>query len=156
MPVETPTRIVGRGETARYLDASELHDIVREGIETGGFAGKRVLCLVPDGTRTMPMPLMYSLFQELLRPHVPALDFLVALGTHAPMSDEHLSQMIGQPVIDGACGQSRIYNHRWDLRESFTRLGVIPAADIGKITGGKLAQDVPVELNRLILDYDHI
>jgi len=154
MSTLTPTRIIGRGETARYLDAAEIREIVREAVEP--LFGKRVLCLIPDGTRTMPMPLMYSLFQELLRPHVPALDFLVALGTHAPMSDEHLSQMIGQPVVDGVCGRSRIYNHRWDLRESFTRLGVIPAADIGKITGGKLAQDVPVELNRLILDYDHI
>jgi lactate racemase len=156
MSTVTPTRVIGKGETTRYLDASEMREIVREGIEAGNLAGKRVLVLIPDGTRTMPMPQMYALFEELLRPHVPALDFLVALGTHAPMSDEHLSQMIGQPVVDGVCGSSRIYNHRWDLRESFTRLGVIPAAEVGKITAGKLAQDVPVELNRLILDYDHI
>ena len=156
MSTATPTRVIGHGETARYLDAAELRAIVSEAIEAGNFAGKRVLCLIPDGTRTMPMPLMYSLFQDLLRPRVPELDFLVALGTHAPMSDDHLSQMIGQPVINGVCGSSHIYNHRWDLRESFTRLGVIPASDISKITNGQLAQDVPVELNRLILDYEHI
>jgi nickel-dependent lactate racemase len=154
MTVATPTRVIGRGETSGYLDATDLRDIVREGVEN--LAGKRVLCLIPDGTRTMPMPQMFALFQELLRPHVPALDFLVALGTHAPMSDEQLSKFVGQPVVDGVCGSSRVFNHRWDLRESFTRLGVIPAAEISKITGGKLAQDVPVELNRLILDYDHI
>jgi lactate racemase len=154
MPTETPTRVIGCGETSRYLDLSEMREIVREGVEN--LAGKRVLCLIPDGTRTMPMPQMYGLFQELLRPHVPAFDFLVALGTHAAMSDEQLSKLVGQPVIDGVCGSSRVFNHRWDLRESFTRLGVIPAAEVSKITGGKLAQDVPVELNRLILDYDHI
>jgi lactate racemase len=154
MPTETPTRVIGCGETSRYLDLSEMREIVREGVEN--LAGKRVLCLIPDGTRTMPMPQMFALFQELLRPHVPALDFLVALGTHAAMSDEQLSKLVGQPVVDGVCGSSRVFNHRWDLRESFTRLGVIPAAEVSKITGGKLAQDVPVELNRLILDYDHI
>lgn len=156
MPVETPTRVIGKGETTGYLNVSEMRDIVREAVETGGLVGKRALVLIPDGTRTMPMPQMFSLFQELLRPQVPALDFLVALGTHAPMSDDQLSKLVGQPVVNGICGSSRVYNHRWDDPATFTRLGVIPAREVKEITRGQLAQDVPVELNRLILDYDHI
>jgi len=35
-------------------------------------------------------------------------------------------------------------------------LGVIPAAEIGELTGGLLAREVPVRLNRLILDYDQL
>ena len=156
MSTATPTRVIGRGEISGYLNVAEMRDIVREAVESGNLAGKRILCLIPDGTRTMPMPQMYALFQELLRPHVPALDFLVALGTHAPMSDEQLSKLIGQPVVNGVCGSSRVYNHRWDDRATFTKLGVIPANEIRQITRGQLAQEVPVELNRLILDYDHV
>jgi hypothetical protein len=51
-------------------------------------AGKRVLVLVPDSTRTAPLPLMFRLFCDLLRPQVKKLDFLIALGTHPPMSDQ--------------------------------------------------------------------
>ena len=35
-------------------------------------------------------------------------------------------------------------------------LGEIPAVEIQELTGGRLNQAVPVRLNRLILDYDHI
>jgi nickel-dependent lactate racemase len=35
-------------------------------------------------------------------------------------------------------------------------LGVIPAAEIGELTGGLMVQEVPVRLNRLICDYDQI
>jgi len=33
---------------------------------------------------------------------------------------------------------------------------MIPAAETAALTGGRLAEDVPVALNRLILDYDHL
>ncbi len=33
---------------------------------------------------------------------------------------------------------------------------MIPAAEIATLTGGRLAQDVPVSLNRRIFDYDHV
>ena len=42
--------------------------------------GKRVLVIIPDGTRTMPMPLMYDLLEAHLAPRVAALDYLVALA----------------------------------------------------------------------------
>jgi hypothetical protein len=47
---------------------------------------QRVLVIIPDGTRSMPMPLMFSLFNEFLGKRVKR-DYLVALGTHQPMSD---------------------------------------------------------------------
>ncbi len=154
--LETLVTPIGKGETGRYLDHTEVRAVVAQGIAAAALAGKRVLVLVPDGTRTMPMPQMYELFQELLRPQVPALDFLVALGTHPPMSDAQLSRLIGHPVVNGMAGDSHIFNHRWDDPATFTRLGVIPAAEVERLSGGQLAQDVPVDLNRLVLDYDHL
>lgn len=156
MAVETNAAVIGRGETKRFLDPSELRAIVEEATAAADLKGKRVLMLIPDGTRTMPMPQMFALFQELLRPQVPALDYLVALGTHAPMSDEQLSKLIGQRVVNGVAARSRVFNHQWDNPATFTRLGTITAAEIEQLTRGHLAQEVPVDLNRLILDYDHI
>ena len=69
--------------------------------------GKRILFIIPDGTRTMPMPQMFALFREHLGHRAKAFDFLIALGTHQPMDDAALSAHLGVPVSDGAAGKSR-------------------------------------------------
>jgi nickel-dependent lactate racemase len=148
--------VVGRGFADRYLTDDEVRQIVREGLDSLTVDGKRVLIIIPDGTRTMPMPLMFELFEELLAPRVMALDYLVALGTHQPMSDAQLSKLVGRPVINEWAGKSHVFNHRWDNPASFVTLGVIRAREISEITGGMMAQDVPVRLNKLILDYDQL
>jgi nickel-dependent lactate racemase len=148
--------LIGRGQTESFLDADQVREIVAEAVESAAIDGKRVLMLIPDGTRTMPMPLMFSIFEDLLRPRVSALDYMVALGTHPVMTDAQLSRLIGSPVQNGRAGEARILNHRWDDPSSFVTLGHIPAAEISQLTAGVLARDVPVSLNKAILDYDHI
>jgi len=148
--------VIGRGYTDRDLTDDEAREIVREGLGTLAVDGKRVLILIPDGTRTMPMPLMFDLFQELLVPRAAAMDYLVALGTHQPMSDAQLSKLVGQTVVNGQVGRSHVFNHEWGNPSNLVTLGVIPADAIRQITGGLMAQDVPVKLNKLILDYDQL
>ena len=58
---------------------------------------------------------------------VDRLDYLVALGTHPPMDDTARSRLVGSDVVDGRAGRSRIFNHRWDLEETFVTVGAIPA-----------------------------
>jgi nickel-dependent lactate racemase len=147
---------IGKGSADTYLSNDELRQIVAEALASVAFDGKRVLVLIPDGTRTMPMPQMFNVFQEQLKPRVKALDYLVALGTHPPMTDAQLGKLIGQTVVDGKVGDTNIFNHHWEVPSNFAQLGSIPAAEISEITGGLMAQDVPVKLNKLILDYDHI
>src|SRR5690349_25051051 len=105
--------MIGKGSTTGYLTAEEIRDIVAKAVEAMPIGGKRVLILVPDGTRTAPMPQMFRLFQEVLRPRVKALDYLVALGTHPPMSDAQLSKLVGAAVVNGRVGETRIFNHEW-------------------------------------------
>jgi nickel-dependent lactate racemase len=99
---------------------------------------------------------MFDVLEKAPAPRVAALECLVALGTHAPMDDEHLSRLVGRPVSDGRAGERRIFNHRWDDPASFASLGTIPAAEIADLTAGRLRQDVPVALNRLVTEYDHV
>ena len=148
--------VVGIGFADRYLERQEIAAVVEEGLSKLPLDGKRVLVIIPDGTRTMPMPLMYELIEAHVAPRAAALDFLVALGTHPIMNDAQLSKLVGRPVVNGVCGKSRIFNHHWEDPRNFTTLGVIPAEEIGKLTGGLIAQEVPVRLNRLICDYDQI
>ncbi len=83
---------------------------------------------------------------------VKALDYLVALGTHQPMSDLQLGKLVGQPVINGRVGSSRIYNHEWQDPSNFALIGTISAEEIKQITSGLMAQAVPVRLNKLIFE----
>jgi nickel-dependent lactate racemase len=146
----------GSGFTDRYLTSDETRGIVAAGLASLALAGKRVLVIIPDGTRTMPMPQFFALFRELLGDSVAALDFLVALGTHAPMDEAALSRLVGAPVVDGLVGKSRVFNHAWSDPATFANIGEIPAAEIAQLSVGRLAQPAPVALNRCIFDYDQI
>jgi nickel-dependent lactate racemase len=148
--------MIGTGFADRLLTADEIRATVAAGLESLALAGKRVLFIIPDGTRTMPMPELFALFREQLSGKVAALDFLVALGTHQPMSDGELSRLVGHPVVDGMAGDSHVFNHEWADPETFARIGEIPAAEIEALTGGRMVQAVPVALNRRVFDYDQI
>ncbi len=148
--------VIGQGFADRYLTNDEICGIVQQGLGSLDLDGKRVLVIIPDGTRTMPTPLMFGLFEKQLASRVAALDYLVALGTHPMMSDAQLSKLVGRPVENGQAGKSRIFNHHWENPANFLTLGVIPATEISEITGGLLAEEVPVQLNKMILDYDQI
>ena len=148
--------IIGEGLKDGYLSEAEIRAIVKEGLVSCALDGKRVIVLIPDSTRTMPMPLMFDLLEEYVGQRVTKLDFLVALGTHQPLDDGQLTKLVGRRVVDGKVGSIQIFNHEWQKPESFVHIGTIPAKEIHQITDGLLSNDVPVQLNRHIFDYDQI
>ena len=148
--------MIGTGSKETFLDENDLRAIVRKAGSEISLTGKRVLVIIPDGTRTMPMPLMFRLLQEEWLPQTETLDFLIALGTHQPMSDDHLSRHLGVEVAAGRAGGSAVFNHAWDKPETFVELGVIDAEEMTSLSRGMLVMDVPVRLNKLVLDYDQI
>jgi nickel-dependent lactate racemase len=139
-----------------HLTNDQVVRLVADGLARFPVDGKRVLVVIPDGTRTMPMPLVFQAFTEHLGPRVRELDYLVALGTHSPLSDTQLTRLVGHAVEGGRAGRSRIINHRWDDPAALVELGVIPAREIAELTGGLFNEDVPVALNRLVAEYDHV
>ena len=148
--------VIGNGVLNGFLTPDEVTSVVRDGLARLPVDAARVLAIIPDGTRTMPMPLMFDILERELLPRVAALDYLVALGTHLPMDDERLSAHLGRRVVDGRVGRIRIFNHEWSDPATCAHLGTIPAAEIAEITGGRLSQDVPVALNRRAVEYDHV
>ena len=148
--------LTGNGFTDRSLTADEVRQIVSRAAEELKIDGKRVLVIIPDGTRTMPMPLMFDLLRQEVGARASACDYLVALGTHPLMRDAQLSALIGQLVVNGVCGSTKILNHRWDLPSTFIELGVIPQDEVVRVSGGLLDEAIPVRINRLIFDYDQV
>ena len=138
------------------MTPDEIRQVVSTAADELAVDGKRVLIIIPDGTRTMPMPLMFELLQQEIGARAASCDYLVALGTHPLMRDAQLSSLIGQSVVNGVCGASKVLNHRWDLPETFSELGNIPADEVVRISGGLLDEAIPVRINRMIFDYDQI
>jgi hypothetical protein len=66
--------VVGRGLREGHLQAEEVGRIARDGLARLPLDGRRVLVLIPDGTRTMPMPLMFDVLERELSGRVAALD----------------------------------------------------------------------------------
>jgi lactate racemase len=140
------------------LGEDEIESVIAASVDELGLAGKRVLVIVPDGTRTMPLPLFFRLLGKHLLPRAAALDYLVGLGTHPPMSEEALCKLVGLSKADkqSQYPRVRLLNHAWDDPAALTVLGNIPAEEIAELSGQRLRMEVPVRLNRLVLEYDHL
>lgn len=150
--------MIGKGYEDKYLTESEIRELMVQALAQADLAGKRVLIITPDSTRTAPLPLMFRLFYEILGQEVAALDYLIALGTHQALSEAALNKLFGLTPAErnGQYARVNIFNHRWDLPETFVNLGQITEAEIEEITGGLMRQSVAVRLNKLVFDYDQI
>jgi nickel-dependent lactate racemase len=148
--------LLGKGNTSACLTEKDVGALIAEALGQLDLDGKRVLVIIPDSTRTAPIPLLFRLFHEVLGKQVAALDYLVALGTHQPMSDEALRRLVGITAGEQRTTYAgvNLLNHRWDLPGTLTKVGVIPAAEISRLSGGQLSQEVPVTVNGMIFDYD--
>ncbi|HUU03759.1 MAG TPA: lactate racemase domain-containing protein [Myxococcota bacterium] len=143
---------------AESLEPREIHSLLEEGFGRFDVAGKRLLLIVPDGTRTAPIGQVFRALHELLHERVVALDVLVALGTHQPLSRrEILARLqLDESDLAGRFAGTRLFNHCWDRPDTFSTLGVIPSEEIGRLSRGLLAVPVRVTVNKLIFDYDLI
>jgi lactate racemase len=147
---------LGKSAMDRVLSRDEVRQVVAQAAADLKLKGKRVLTIIPDGTRTMPMPLIFQLLQEELGAQAAASDYLVALGTHPLMNETQLTRLMGCPVVNGSCGTARVFNHRWDLPGTFVDLGTIPADKVAEASGGLLSEPILVKINRLLFDYDQV
>ena len=136
----------------------QVVQLVSQACPSQDYRGRRVLLVVPDGTRTAPVGLMFKTLHQQIGSATKTFDVLIALGTHPPMSEEAIC---GRLEISMAERQAqyrnvRFFNHEWDNPAALKEVGVIPAADIHGLTNGLFSMDVSVEINKLVFDYDQI
>jgi len=150
--------MIGKGFEDRYLTDEEVKGLCAEALEEHDLSGKRVIALIPDGTRTAPVPLLFRVFDELLRGRVRKLDYLIALGTHPPMSQERIDRLVGITPRERAerYGDVEILNHHWDDPSELRSIGTIARDEVAQITDGLMREEVEVTVNRRIFDYDQI
>jgi nickel-dependent lactate racemase len=150
--------VLGKGYEQGLMGEPEVRELMGKALAAAGLGGKRVLIIIPDSTRTAPIPMMFRLFCEHLKGTAAALDFLIALGTHQPMSEEAINRLVGATPAErtGKYSGVRIFNHRWDDPGALVTVGKISPSEIEEITGGLMQQQVDVRLNRMVFDYDQI
>lgn len=140
------------------LDANQVRTVVKRACPLEDYRGKRVLLIVPDGTRTAPIGMMFAALHAHLSESVKTLDVMIALGTHPPMSEEAICQRLEITAAEraGRYGNVRFLNHAWDNPAELKEIGTISSADVKKLTNGLFAMDVPVEINRHVFEYDQL
>jgi nickel-dependent lactate racemase len=138
------------------LSDDQVREWVAANLTVGDFRAKRVLLIVPDHTRTAPLPLLFDTLHAMLSPVVKQLDVLIALGTHPAMTDGQINQLLGLTPKRraGELKNVRVFNHEWDNPDRLTTIGTLTKADTEDVSAGMLSMDVPVEINARITDYD--
>jgi len=144
------------GDASTVLDDEQITAFITEQLTAYPFEGRSVCVLVPDATRTCPLPLLIRAVHAALHGRVSRLTVLVALGTHAAMSEEALGRHLGYEPGRSADAYpgTEVLNHEWWRPETFADLGTIPAARVAELSAGRLSIDVPVLLNRAVVEHD--
>jgi lactate racemase len=150
--------LAGQGSATGTLAPDAVEALLAGAIQRSDLAGRRVLVVVPDGTRTAPIPLLFRVLSDHLGSRAAALDYLIALGTHQPMAEPAVDRLLGLSEAERLrrYPNVRVYNHRWDQAEALATIGVISAAEAAELTDGLLEREVPVRLNRMVEDYDAV
>lgn len=142
------------------LSLEAVQAALQQGL-AGRFSGKRVLVLIPDHTRSLPLPMLFRMVVELLQ-DARLLDFMVASGTHPALPEDSLNRLVGISAEERAATFRHIglLNHTWDTPAALTSLGTIQAEEIRQIAAkhwhASLPGQVDIQINRAALQYDHI
>ena len=138
------------------LSATQARDFIAKACPPDEYRGMKVLLIVPDGTRTCPLDIMFTGVFDQIGGVTAALDVMIALGTHQPMSEEAMCERLGITMEQRRSVYSRVrlFNHAWDDETALRKIGSISKEESRELTGGLLAEEVPVEVNARVFDYD--
>ncbi|NLW71965.1 MAG: DUF2088 domain-containing protein [Chloroflexi bacterium] len=152
------TQIVTR--PGRPISEDEIYATLSKGLENQ-FSNQNILVLIPDHTRSLPLPVLFRVLVEILH-DVRQLDFMVALGTHPALTTESMCHLVGITHEERTTRYSRIglLNHAWDDPSALMQIGSFEQDQIKQIAGeswhSSLPDHVDIRINKAALEYDHI
>lgn len=144
----------------QLLSEQEILETLHQGL-AGRFARQKVLALIPDHTRSLPLAFLFRAVVDILH-DTKQLDFMVALGTHPALSEEGLNKLVGITAEERAATfrHVSILNHAWDDPSALATIGTMDADEIMSIAGKNwhpsLPERVDIRVNKAALEYDHI
>ena len=148
--------LISREDKDNFVTNEEANEAVGEFFARNDCGGKRILLIIPDNTRSGPIGEVFRIVYEQIGGKAEALDCLVALGTHQPMSEEQICARLSMTLEQrrSKYASVKFFNHEWGRAETFRSIGTISADEIADISGGLFREQVDVAINKLIFDYD--
>ncbi len=145
-------------ENGQLLSVAQIQELVGRALSPDDYRGKRVLLIVPDGTRTCPLGLLFKAVVARIGDAAKAVDVMIALGTHQPMSEEAICERLEISMKErrSVYAGVQFHNHAWDDFTALREIGRITKEKSLELTGGLLAEEVPVEINARVFDYDEL
>ena len=148
-------------QTARIgqsLEIPNVSELVGNALPVEDYRGKKILLIVPDSTRTAPVGLLFKTIYDQIGKSTEALDVMIALGTHPPMSEKEICERleISEDQRQTRYESVKFHNHEWDNPDALREIGVIPASDISKLSDGRFEMELPVTINQRLFDYDQL
>jgi nickel-dependent lactate racemase len=135
------------GGPGQILAPEDVGAFVREQVAGLDLAGRSLCVVIPDGTRSCPLPLLLRAVEEGVGNRARRCTAVVALGTHAPMSDDAIGSLVGPVSLP-------VHNHAWWEEDTFTHVGRLSAALVHELSGGRLSDEIDVRVNRLVVESD--
>src|SRR5215216_5547134 len=142
------------------LSQEAIHTTLVKGL-AHRFVGGKILVLIPDHTRSLPLPFLFRSLVDILH-DTKKLDFMVALGTHPPLSEESINRLVGITAEERMTLFKHIglLNHEWNSSSVLTSLGILAKDEIKQIAGNhwhsSWPNEVDIRINKAALHYDQI
>jgi nickel-dependent lactate racemase len=152
-----PDRARTIGGVGARLSEAEVAAFVEESFAGADLDDKRICLVVPDGTRSCPLPVILTAVHRALAGRAKEVTVLIALGTHQAMPEPALGAHLGYAVgeLEQTYPGWEVVNHESWLPETFSTLGVIGRERMGELTGGLMTDlDVTVRINRRVAEAD--
>ncbi|MBL9207088.1 MAG: DUF2088 domain-containing protein [Opitutaceae bacterium] len=135
-----------------------MRTLIAQACPADQYRGRKVVLIVPDGTRTAPVGMMFKGLFDQIGDVAARFDVMIALGTHPPMTLEAMLHRVEITAEERAERYAKVafINHEWDNPAALRDLGSISADEIRELSGGRFGMEVPVHINRRLFDYDQI
>jgi nickel-dependent lactate racemase len=152
----TPPGVAKVGGFHGVLSDDEVRQFVVASLAGCDVDGRSVCVIVPDATRSCPLPLLIDAVHQSLAGRASTVTVLIALGTHAEMSEPQLAAHLGYPVggLAARYPGMTVINHEWWVPDTCVSVGAISADRVLALSEGRLHQSIDVTVNRAVIDHD--
>jgi nickel-dependent lactate racemase len=143
---------------SRLVTPQLIAEVISQACSADAYRGKRILVIVPDGTRTAPVGLLFKTLFAHIGEVASKLDVMIALGTHQPMNEKEICRRLDLSLDERRASYRHVafINHEWDNPAALEEIGAISSDEVSKLTDGLFVMDVPVQINKRVFEYDQI
>ncbi len=143
------------------VESAEIDRLAVAALADIGARERRFLVVVPDATRKLPLPTIFSAVRSALSGRLERLDALIAQGTHPAMDAGAKRRWVLGP---NATADLEIFDHDWDDDEALVTLGTLSLDDQLERFGRHrdhaellgFDHEMAIRVNRRLLEYDRV